>query len=546
MFKYNPLTALDFYKTGHQQQYPLGTEIVYSNFTARSNKHFSWKQAGQGYVVLWGLQGFIKEFLFEGFSEGFFDLDKAKAIKFFKRRMQNSVGPIDTSHLEALHDLGYLPIKIKALPEGTLVPIGMAMFTIKNTHKDFFWLTNLLETIISTEMWKPITTATIAYEYLKLCDSWSSKTCDNDDHVQFQCHDFSMRGLGGFHDAARSGTGHLLSFSGTDTVPAIDYLEQYYGADSDKELVGASVPATEHSVMCMGSKDGEEATVKRFLTEVYPTGIFSCVLDTWDFFKVLTVMLPKLKEDILARDGKFVVRPDSGDPVKIICGWKMMTGVDHLGKSGSFFGSWKKAEDKGLKEAIKLARLMTGYEGVTYRGVHYSLTGEILSEAEVKGAIEVLWDLFGGTTNSKHFKVLDEHIGLIYGDSITLERADEILSRLVLKGFASSNVVFGVGSYTYQYLTRDTFGMAMKATWGQIDGEGVEIFKDPATDDGTKKSAKGLLQALQDPITGELTFKDQCTSKEEANGLYKTVFQDGVITRTQSLEDVRALLRSQS
>lgn len=545
MFKFNPLTALDFYKTGHQVQYPAGTEVVYSNFTARSNKHFQWKQAGKGYVVLWGLQGFIKEFLFEGFQEGFFDIPKDKAIKFFKRRMINSVGDINTKHIEDLHDLGYLPIKIKSLREGTLVPVGMAAFTIRNTKKEYYWLTNFLETIISTEMWKPITAATIAFEYRKLCEKFAAMTCDNNDHVQFQCHDFSMRGLGGLHDSARTGSGHLLSFSGTDTVPAIDYLEQYYGADVTKELVGASVPATEHSVMCMGSKSGEEETVKRFLTETYPTGIFSCVLDTWDFFKVLTEMLPRLKEYILARDGKFVVRPDSGDPVKIIAGYNMLSGIDHLGHSNSFFKHKQEAKRlKGLKQAIELAKDLE-FDGVTYLDVHYDLEGNVLSEPEVLGAIEILWNLFGGTTNDKGYDVLDSHIGLIYGDSITLERADIILGRLESKGFASSNVVFGVGSYTYQYLTRDTFGMAIKATWGQIDGKGFDIFKDPATDDGTKKSAKGLLHAYQDPISGKLTYRDQCSLSDEAKGLYKTVFQDGVMAEGTTLADVRRLLESQ-
>jgi nicotinamide phosphoribosyltransferase len=251
MFKFNPLTALDFYKTGHMPQYPEGTEFVYSNLTARSNKHFDWVQSGTGYVVLWGLQGLIQEILVDGWNEGFFKQSKTKCVSYFKRRMQNAVAPIDTKHIEELHDLQFLPIKIKSLPEGTLVPIGMPVFTIINTDKKFFWLTNLLETVISSEVWKPITTATIAYEYKKLCLQFAEDTCDNTDHIQFQCHDFSMRGMSGWHDAARSSTGHLLSFSGTDTVPAIDYLEQYYGANSGKELVGASVPATEHSVLCM-------------------------------------------------------------------------------------------------------------------------------------------------------------------------------------------------------------------------------------------------------------------------------------------------------
>jgi nicotinamide phosphoribosyltransferase len=515
MFKYNPLHGLDFYKTGHMPQYPMGTETVYSNLTARSNKHFNWQQAGKGYVVLWGIQGFIQEFLVDGWNEGFFNLPKEQCIKAFNRRMKNSVGSIDTSHIEALHDLGYLPVKIKTLREGTAVPIGIPMFTIVNTLKEFFWLTNLLETVISAELWKPITTATIAYEYRKICEEFSSLTCDNNDHIMFQCHDFSMRGMSGWHDAARSSTGHLLSFGGTDTVCAIDYLEQYYMADVEKELVGASVPATEHSVMCMGGKEGEQLTVERLMTETYPTGIFSCVLDTWDFFKVLTEMLPALKDQIMSRDGKFVVRPDSGDPVDIICG----TGGSRL-ENGMY-------------------RVFSGDPAYT------KTTCKDVTEAESKGAVELLWDTFGGTVNSKGYKVLDEHIGLIYGDSITLERANEILKRLTEKGFAASNVVFGIGSYTYQMITRDTFGMAIKATWGMVNGEAVDIQKDPATDDGTKKSLCGRIMVYRDASTGELACKDMCSEREETMGELKPVFIDGRAVRQVSLEDCRKVLSEQ-
>jgi len=496
MFKYNPLTGLDFYKTGHKPQYPDGTEYVYSSMTARSNKHFSWQQPGKGYVVLWNLQGFIKEFLIDGWNEGFFNKPKKECLDYFNRRMSTSVGPIDSSHISDLHDLGYLPIQIKSLKEGTLVPIGMPMFVIVNTDPKYFWLTNLLETIISTEMWKPITVATIAYEYKKLCTEFADMTCDNRDHIPFQCHDFSMRGMPGWHDAARSSTGHLLPFAGTDTVPAIDYLEEYYYADADTDLVGASIPATEHSVMCMGSKEGEKDTIKRLLKEIYPTGYFSAVVDTWDFFKVLTEMLPELKQEIMSRDGKFVVRPDSGDPADIIC---------------------------GLEPAF-------GATGAT---------------PEDKGAIELLWDTFGGTINDKGYKVLDEHIGLIYGDSITLQRANNIFKRLEDKGFASSNVVLGIGSYTYQYVTRDTFGMAIKATWGQINGVSRDIFKDPATDDGTKKSAKGRLMAYVDKDTKELSYKDQCSALDETKGEYKKVFLNGKMCRPQTLKEIRTRLENQ-
>jgi nicotinamide phosphoribosyltransferase len=171
--------------------------------------------------------------------------------------------------------------------------------------------------------------------------------------------------------------------------------------------------------------------------------------------------------------------------------------------------------------------------------------GDEVPEAEVKGAIELLWETFGGTVNDKGFKVLDEHIGLIYGDSITLERADDILNRLKDKGFASSNVVFGVGSFTYQYITRDTFGMAIKATYGEVNGVGQNIQKDPATDDGTKKSLCGRVMVYKDKDTGNITVKDRCDDREETLGMLKTVFLNGKLTKFTTLEEVRERIASQ-
>jgi nicotinamide phosphoribosyltransferase len=294
--------------------------------------------------------------------------------------------------------------------------------------------------------------------------------------------------MAGLEAAQLSAAGHLLSFTGTDTIPTIDFLETYYNADSDKELIGGSVAATEHSVMCMGTDVGEQDTFKRLITEVYPKGIVSIVSDTWDLWKVLTEYLPQLKEEVLAREGKVVIRPDSGNPVDIICGDPKATTL-----------------------------------------------------AAQKGVIELLWEIFGGTTNAKGFKELDSHIGAIYGDSITLERATQICERLKQKGFASTNVVLGIGSFTYQYNTRDTFGFAMKATYGEVEGMGREIYKDPITDDGTKKSAKGLLQVLKENDT--YILKDQISWEEEQQGALKVVYKNGKLLVDWSLQEIRDQLK---
>jgi nicotinamide phosphoribosyltransferase len=533
MFTPKPLHFLDFYKTGHKPQYPNNTEVVYSNMTPRSNNHFNWKQEGNGYVILWGMRGLVQEYLIDLWNLEFFQKDREVCVKAFERLMKNCVDPeFNADHIRDLHNLGYLPLVVKSLPEGSKVPIGVPLFTAMNTLNEFYWLTNLIETAVSTELWKRVTVATIAFEYFQIFKTFSAVTCDNDEHVPFQGHDFSARGLGSFRDWATCNSGHLLSSAGTDIPLAIDYLEEYYDANIETELVGCSIPATEHSVMCMGSKDGEEATVERLLKEIYPSGLFSAVLDTWDFFKVLTEMLPRLKDSIMSREGKFVVRPDSGDPADIICGFSL----------GNIKGG--EEEQYSLNEFAQLGHNVIFRKGKYFKaqvfqsGVWLRLrVGEEVPEAEVKGAIEILWDIFGGTINSKGFKVLDPHIGLIYGDSITLDRADDILTRLKDKGFASSNVVFGIGSYTYQFITRDTFGMAMKATAGVIGGELVEIFKDPATDDGTKKSAKGLLRV--DLVEGNYVLKDECTFEESNGGELTVLFEDSKLLKRETFTEIK-------
>lgn len=496
----NALHAIDFYKTDHRRQYPTGTTEVYANFTPRSDKLANMLPDFDHHIVFFGLQYFIKDYLIDCWNKTFFNQPRYNAVFRYKRRMDTSLGKdsISVEHIEALHDLGYLPIKIKALSEGIRVPIGVPVLTIVNTHPDFFWLTNYIESVLSCYLWQPITSATIAYEYRRLLSKYASLTGSSLDFVRYQAHDFSFRGMTGYEAAAKSGAGHLTSFYGTDTVLAIDFMEDYYHANPDKEMIGCSVPATEHSVMCMGTKDGEYATFKRLVTETYPQGILSIVSDTWDFWKVITEYLanPEMKHLILNRNGKIVIRPDSGDPVKIICG-------DSDAEKGS---------------------------------------------PQYKGAIRCLWEIFGGTrTEIGNYCRLDSHIGLIYGDSITLQRANEILERLSADGFASDCVVFGVGSYTYQHVTRDTFGWAVKATSGVVNNERRDIFKDPKTDDGRKKSAKGLLGVVKDDYlqSGTLKLLDNLSVTQEQFGLLKEVFKDGNLLYTTSLSEIRARIDGQ-
>lgn len=518
----NPLNAIDFYKADHRKQYPEGTTEVYSNFTPRSNRLANiLGEESKHKVVVFGVQYMVISFLIQDWDTGFFSEPKDNIIAQYKRRMDTSLGPdaVSVEHIEALHDLGYLPIQVKALPEGSRVPAGIPVMTVVNTLPEYFWLTNYLESVMSCYLWHPMTTATTAYEYKRLLMKYAELTGADEGFVPFQAHDFSFRGQTSLQSAAISSMGHLTSFVGTDTVAAIDSLEYYYRADASKEMVGVSVPATEHSVMCMGEKETEIDTFIRLISDVYPSGIVSIVSDTWDFWKVITEYLVILKDRIMAREGKVVIRPDSGDPVKIITGY---TPSELIMVNGVLY----RQEDVDI----------IGFEHIAKSNV------SPISEAEVKGAVECLWDTFGGTTTDKGFKVLDEHIGLIYGDSITLERAEIIVRRLAKKGFASTNIVLGIGSFTYQYATRDSHGFAMKATSGVVNGERRDIFKDPKTDNGTKKSAKGLLRV--ELVDGEYVLYDQQTEEQETQGELKIVFKDGLAQNTETLSSIRTRLEN--
>lgn len=506
--KLRAASVTDGYKVGHGAMYADGTTKVYSNLTPRSDKIYrrNCTEFYDGNLVFVGAQGAVQE-IKELWDDSFFSQPKEKVIGKYAERMATYLGGevAATQQLAELHDLGYLPLEFKALPEGSVVPMGIPVITVTNTVPSAFWLVNYLETVISNLTWKTATNATIAREYKKICQHFAALTGVDEFTVSIQCHDFSERGMSGPEDAARSGFAHLTSFIGTDTLPAMDYAEDYYDAEG---LIAISVPATEHAVATnnilsienslnhdMASRlEAEQIFMKDLISRKFPTGIISYVADSFDFWSVLIDILPKLKNEILSREpagvapGKLVIRPDSGDPVLVVCG-----------DPEADFGS-----------------------------------------AEYKGAIEVLWETFGGTVTDKGYKMLDSHIGLIYGDSITTKRALEILTRLEQKGFASGNVVFGVGSYTYQCNTRDTFGFAVKATYSVVNDKPVNIFKDPKTD-SKKKSAKGLLKVEKD-VDGKFILVDQVSEQLETEGELHTIFKDGELLNRVTLDNIRSRL----
>lgn len=472
----NPIYLKDFYKVSHFKMYPEGTTRIVSNFTPRKSR-----LEGINYSVFFGLKYLIEEHL-DGFNIMFFNKPLKKVLTEYQKVMKQTLGyDRHWDNIEALHKLGYLPIEIKSLPEGAIVPCGVPALVIFNTHPAFYWVTNMLETMLSCVLWGACTSATIAREYRLILDRYAIETSDMPEFVDYQAHDFSFRGMYGMEAAVLSGMAHLNYFKGSDSIPAILAGNHYYNKPLSH---GTSIPASEHSIHSAAGKENELENYKRLITEVYPAGMISLVMDTWDLFNVIDKYLPVLKKDIMQRNGRVICRPDSGDPVKIICG-------DNRAVPGS---------------------------------------------SERAGVIERLWDIFGGTINSKGYKQLDSHIGAIYGDSITLDRCEKICAQLKQKGFASTNIVFGVGSYSYQYQTRDSLGWAMKATYAEINGKGIAITKNPKTDDGTKKSHSGLLKVIKVDNHSKLskngkTYKvlenmpwNEFVSQENE---LKTVYKDG-------------------
>lgn len=552
LHKESPLVFADFYKPSHISMYDRRSEIVQDNMTPRNAKHFIHFADNDQRVMMAGLQGFIKWFLIDLFNENFFKMKKKAAIAQYKEICDLSIGPdmVETWGFEKLHDLGYLPLEIRSIPEGTLSPVQVPLFTIQNTHPDFYWLPNFLESVISAETWKTITTATTFWQYRKLSEAYAAETCDNNLHVPFQNHCFAYRGESGTHDAAQSEFGQLINSMGTDTIPAILYANRYYNMKG--KFVAGSIPASEHSVATTNigfivgrlktenpdlSLDelrflAEVEFLKRYITEIFPKGFVSYVADSYDFWAIITRAALILKEEIMARDGRVVFRPDSGIPEHIIAGYRYIGDFETLSEAKD--AAWE--SEKGEVVSVKGKYYNIEFDEDTD---YLDLEPSDLQDPEVKGAIQCLWEIFGGEVNSKGYKVLDSHVGLIYGDSITVARAKDIFERLKDKGFASSNIVYGVGSFTTQYTTRDSLGMAVKATGAVIDGQQIMVVKEPKTDLG-KKSAKGFLKVVRDE-NGELKLVDNCQLEDvqsDDNEL-RRVFYNGKLIVDEDLTTIR-------
>lgn len=553
-FQINPLYEADGYKVGHPLMIAPNTTKEYWTWIPRNLKYMP---KGINKIMSAGQQITIR-YLHSTFQENFFNKPIEVATKFTKDIAKYLMLDYNFDGFEKLHRLGYLPLKIKALPEGIFTNQNIPHMTGINTHDDFAWLGLFLETMISKLAWQSATTATIGYQFKKNAVEWVNKTDEKNLWLtDYMCHDFHSRGGNPFTSIA-VGLGHAMSNRGSDTLNVIEAARYYYD-ELEEEVCINSVNASEHSVSCTKIFTvGEKQMIIDWL-KLFPNGILSIVCDTfstWDFIDFLKE--PEIKELILNRTGKLVVRPDSGDPVDIICGLNIQEfnsledAIEDFEDTLSYnqvHGEMEFECDTEitvriknkyyiLKENVEWNRHDKQYYFIEE---HNTISKEINFKPEHKGVIELLWDIFGGTINEQGYKVLDSHIGAIYGDSINLERQVNIYSRLASKEFAATNIVLGVGSYTYVMLTRDSAGYAAKGAWFENNDKGINIYKDPITDDGVKKSLKGRVQVATN-LDGEIVCYQECSSEEECKGMLQTIYEDGKFFNQTTLTEIRKRL----
>lgn len=589
MTKYNPLLLIDFYKATHAEQYPQGLTRMVSYYTPRMSRLSDIDE-----VTLFGLQGFIKEYLVEGFNDNFFNRPEEEVMNEYERIMFYTLGrnACDVEKIRKLHKLGYLPIAIAAVPEGKRTKVGVPQIEIYNTHPDFVWLVNTIETMLSCTMWHTQVAAEVGRRYREIVDKWIERTCDSTVNPRKMIGDFSMRGQHSVESATKASAAWLLSFDNTATVPAIMWLEDNYNCDCTKETVGFGAISTEHSVMCSNyAVDGDEIThIKRLLTEVYPQFNFSMVSDSYDYWRLVTELLPQCKKEIMEHQGTLLIRGDSGNPVEILAGKNIyhLSSVEYddgkLFVDRDYTADWLEEwaydnniensntyyfhmEDKYFAVAVDVNwsdergawtdRKYDFVDGYTFGWE------KIQPNAELLGTVWALDQIVGHTVNEKGYKVLDPHLKAIYGDSIIPDYADEIYRRLAEQGYAANNVVMGAGSMSMMALvgrdentnslvfagyhngtncgpyTRDTFGIAVKATYAEDEnGNPIMIYKQPKAL-SWKKSQKGCCIVALDGMsyTDEHTYFE--TMLAEDNNLLKLVFKDGLFTKEYTLKEIK-------
>lgn len=474
----------DTYKNTNPDAMPEGLTKLTSYITPRKSM---FKNIDK--VVFFGLQGFIQEFLIDLVNKTFFNRNKEEVLAEYKSYLDTQIGEqsYDISRIAALHDLGYLPIKMKALPEGSVVNMGVPCIELTNTHPDFAWVVQWIECVAQSELFGTCNWATMAHEYRKLANEFYEKTTDDADPAMAMA-DFGFRGLG-VDNGIRASSSWLLSFNKTSTIPAMQYIDKMYNAECAKNHIGIGVVSLEHATVCsnLAVCETEENLLRRLLTTVYKDTSFSYVSDSFDYWSLVNDTLPKLKKEIMEHNGKFLVRPDSGDIVEI--------SVKTVQKLYEIFGGT--INFKGYKELNPKVGIIYG------DGCQYSKIEEIWTRLEKLGfAADTI--LFG--------------VGAFSFTAMCTPEDGMVC------------------------LTRDTFGFAMKSTDCVIGGKEYTIQKNPKTDQNhLKKSHKGLCCVTKDG--DNFACHDGYTSETlPADNLLRTVYRDGQFVRTTNFAEIRERL----
>jgi len=459
----NIILNTDSYKVSMWKQYPAGTTGVYSYIESRGGRYDK--------TVMFGLQAFIKEYLLAPITQA--DIDVADEILTAHGEPFNREG---WQYILDTHG-GYLPVVIRAVPEGTVVPVKNVLATIENTDPECFWLTTWLETALLRAIWYPTTVATQSYTIKQVILDALEKTGDPA-LIDFKLHDFGARGVSSMESAGIGGAAHLVNFMGTDTISGILFAREYYNAG----IAGFSIPAAEHSTITSWGRDNEVKAYENILTQfAKPGAIVAVVSDSYDIFNAASKLWGEdLRQRVIDSGATVVIRPDSGDPVEVN-----------------------------------------------------------------RRLVEILGEKFGYTKNDKGFKVLN-NVRLIQGDGINELTVRSILGALAAMGWSADNIAFGMGGALLQQVDRDTQRFAMKCSSAQVNGEWIDVQKDPITDSG-KKSKAGRVTLWQSGGEFFSGTKPPTGWTDKGYGGWteamQTVFRDGKIIREYDFDEVRANAR---
>lgn len=402
----NIILNTDSYKVSMFKQYPAGTTGVYSYIESRGGRYDR--------TVFFGLQAFIKEYLLDPITQS--DIDIADEILTAHGEPFNRAG---WQYILDKHN-GYLPVVIRAVPEGTVVPVKNVLATIENTDPEAFWLTTWLETALLRAIWYPTTVATQSRAIKELILDYLEKTGDPS-LIDFKLHDFGARGVSSQESASIGGAAHLVNFMGTDTIIGVVYARQFYNAG----ISGFSIPAAEHSTITSWGRDGEVNAYRNMVNQfAKPGAILAVVSDSYDIYNAAEKLWgEELRQQVIDSGATVVIRPDSGDPVEVN-----------------------------------------------------------------RNLIQILDRKFGSTVNGKGFKVLN-NVRLIQGDGVNELTIRSILGAFMALGYSADNIAFGMGGALLQQVDRDTQKFAMKCSSALVNGEWIDVQKDPVTDSGKKSKA---------------------------------------------------------